>query len=314
MNLQQLKHFVALVETGSFSRASERVHLSQPALSRSIQALEQDLGAPLIERAGKRSGPTGLGRVIADRARKVLLEVEDLKREAELQAQGAQGSVHLGLGAAPGALLSAYLMDFLLTHHPGIKLKLARGSAAALLQQLREREIDMLVAHERLIGPPTRDLQITELPKLRSAFLCRAGHPLLAPPKPLSLADVRRYPMISTGLSPEVTKLLSPVGDPLHFESEDVNCLLGMARQHDCVLLGVKAFNALAERRERLVEVPVALKTRLMTRFVIVSLHGRTDSVPNSILRAKIHDRFAVLAKAHNATAPVTPPEADAKR
>lgn len=308
MNLQQLKHFIALVETGSFSRASEQVHLSQPALSRSIQALEGELGAPLIERAGKHSAPTELGRVIADRARKVLLEVEDLKREAELQAQGAQGIVHLGLGAAPGALLAGHLMDFLLTRHPAIRLKVSRGSPSTLLQLLRERQIDMLVAHERLIGP-SRDLQLTELPKLRSAFLCRAGHPLLNTSGPVTLADVRRYPVVSTGLSPEVVKLLSPAGDPLHFESEDVNGLLGVAHQHDCVLLGVKAFNALAERKERLVEIPIPLTAPLMTRFVIVSLLGRTDSAPNRILREQIHERFAQLAKAHNASPhPTTSP------
>lgn len=300
MNIQQLKHFVALVETGSFSRASERVHLSQPALSRSIQALEEELGALLVDRTGKQNAPTDLGRVIAERARKVLLELEDLKREAELQSMGARGSVHLGLGAAPAALLSGFLMDFLLEQHPQIRMKMARGSAPTLLQRLREREIDLMVVHERLLGGAARDLQVTELPRLRSAFLCRPGHPLLEKHAPATVTEIRQYPVISTGLSPDVTKILSPVGDPLHFESEDVNCLLGIARRHDGVLLGVKAFNTLLDKRDRLAEVPTNLKAKMMTRFVIVSLLGRTDSVPNRILREQIHERFAQLAKSHN--------------
>ena len=50
MNLQQLDHFLAVVETQSFSRAADKLHLTQPALSRSIQALEEELGGPLLER------------------------------------------------------------------------------------------------------------------------------------------------------------------------------------------------------------------------------------------------------------------------
>ncbi|WP_153064333.1 LysR family transcriptional regulator, partial [Acidovorax sp. ST3] len=58
MNLSQLAHLVALLETGSFTRAAESLHLSQPAFSRSIQLLEAELGAPLVDRIGKRNEAT----------------------------------------------------------------------------------------------------------------------------------------------------------------------------------------------------------------------------------------------------------------
>ncbi|WP_307867184.1 LysR family transcriptional regulator [Variovorax sp. E3] len=64
MNLQQLDHLLALAETGSFSRASEKVHLTQPALSRSIQMLEQELGMPLVDRIGKRNELTPFGAMV----------------------------------------------------------------------------------------------------------------------------------------------------------------------------------------------------------------------------------------------------------
>ena len=62
MNLQQLDHFLAVVETQSFSRAADKLHLTQPALSRSIQALEEELGGPLLER-GKNKTLTALGEL-----------------------------------------------------------------------------------------------------------------------------------------------------------------------------------------------------------------------------------------------------------
>ena len=71
MNLQQLEHLLALAETGSFSRASEKVHLTQPALSRSIQMLEQELGMPLIDRIGKRNELTPFGAMVLARARRI---------------------------------------------------------------------------------------------------------------------------------------------------------------------------------------------------------------------------------------------------
>ncbi len=285
MNLQQLKHFVALIETGSFSKASEKVHLSQPALSRSIQALEEELGAALIDRIGKKNEPTELGLVVAERARKVLFEIENIRREAELQSTGSQGLVRLGLGAAPSALLSADLMSHLLNHYPKVKLKLVRGPTSTLLRLLREREIDAIVVHERTLSPDVRDLKISELPVLKSGFLCRSGHPLLTLASTPSLEDVRAYPILSTGLSAEGTKLLSDVGNPVHIESEDVPYLLKTVAQTDAILLGVQAFAAIAGPQDPLVPIVIKPAIKLSASFVVVELLGRTESTPMRIAR-----------------------------
>ncbi|WP_281078529.1 LysR family transcriptional regulator, partial [Variovorax paradoxus] len=88
MNLQQLEHLLVLAETGSFSRASEKVHLTQPALSRSIQMLEQELGMPLIDRIGKRNELTPFGAMVLDALGKPnpLVPFIMPKREAETPA------------------------------------------------------------------------------------------------------------------------------------------------------------------------------------------------------------------------------------
>ena len=74
MNLRQLEHLMALAEEGSFSRAAERMHLTQSALSRSLQGLEDELGARLVDRTGRRSTLTPLGEAVLARARRIVLE------------------------------------------------------------------------------------------------------------------------------------------------------------------------------------------------------------------------------------------------
>ena len=62
MNLRHLEHWLVLADTGSFSRAAEKLHITQSALSRSIRALEDDLGGPLVDRVGKKNELTPMGR------------------------------------------------------------------------------------------------------------------------------------------------------------------------------------------------------------------------------------------------------------
>ncbi|MEY3611430.1 MAG: HTH-type transcriptional regulator CynR, partial [Pseudomonadota bacterium] len=91
MNLRHLEHLLALAETGSFSRAAEKLYLTQSALSRSIQALETDLGGPLLDRVGKKNELTPLGRSVLERARRIVDEAQELKQGAVLLQQGGLG-------------------------------------------------------------------------------------------------------------------------------------------------------------------------------------------------------------------------------
>ena len=84
MNLRHLEHLLALADTGSFSRAAEKSHVTQSALSRSIQALETELGAPLIDRVGKRNELTPFGKAVAARARRMVLDAAEMRRSAAL--------------------------------------------------------------------------------------------------------------------------------------------------------------------------------------------------------------------------------------
>ena len=273
MNLQQLDHLLALAETGSFSRASEKVHLTQPALSRSIQMLEQELGMQLVDRIGKRNELTPFG--------------------AALLADGQAGSVRLGLGAAPGALFSSPLLIHMLRHHPRVGLQLHGGGPELQLAALRARTLDALVLTYRAVSP-REDLHIDVLPTLRSGFVCRRGHPLLAKGRgtPVGFDDLVRYPVVSTMVSDDVARILverygfdaSPQRW-LHVSSEDIGALIDAVRNTDAIFLGVLAATRALQDSGELAELTVAPAAGLSAQFAFVTLEGRTEAPALRLVR-----------------------------
>ena len=100
MTLVQLKHLIALAESGSFSRAAESQFLTQPALSRSIRTLEDELGQALFDRIGRHSELTPFGREVLARARQVVLDADDLLDSGRRMAAGEVGVLRIGMGSA----------------------------------------------------------------------------------------------------------------------------------------------------------------------------------------------------------------------
>lgn len=175
MNLQQLEHFLVLVETRSFSRAAAKLHLTQPALSRSIHALEEAVGGRLLER-DKGKTLTALGELALVRARRIRVELAELCRSATLLADYAGGSVRLGLGPTPTAILSLPLLREMMQRYPAVKLLLSGGTPEMQLQELRDGAVDALVVHRNHI-PADPDLHLRFFPRTPLGFVVRAGHP-----------------------------------------------------------------------------------------------------------------------------------------
>jgi DNA-binding transcriptional LysR family regulator len=106
MELRQLRHLIAVVEHGSFSRAAEAVHLTQPALSRSIQALEASVGAAVVERNRGAIVPTDVGQLLLSHGRRLDTATRDLERDIAL-AQGLElGELRIGVGPYGGSALA----------------------------------------------------------------------------------------------------------------------------------------------------------------------------------------------------------------
>lgn len=297
MNIRHLEHFLAVAETGSFSRAAEKLHLTQSALSRSIQALESEVGGLLLDRVGKRNELSALGRQLLPRARRIVLEASELKRGAELMRESHAGVMRVGLGSGPGAILMTPLMCHMVLAHPQVKVKVVRGPTHLQLMQLRERQLDALVVDMRLV-PPAEDLAIEPVAEMTGGWMVRKGHPLLRE-RGVTLEDLLAYPIASTPLSDEVARLLvsqyGPKANPAQFrtlECDDIESLIDVTERTDAVLLGV-----LATARERiaagsLAVLPVRPALKATARFVYVTLAGRSEAPVMALLRQFVAQRM----------------------
>lgn len=282
MNLQQLDHFLAVVETQSFSRAADKLHLTQPALSRSIQALEDELGGPLLER-GKNKTLTALGHLALARARRVRVELAELRRSATILADVEGGALRLGLGPAPTAMLSVRLIQHMMQRYPAIKVQLSGGSADRQLQELRDGEVDALILHRSQV-PPDDDLMLDLFPPTPLGFVCRADHPLRRL-RELSFAELRKYPLAASGraMSHDVLHRLNEYfghrthfHDAVQYQSNDVNALVEVVLRSDAVFFGVLQVAHAGLARGTLALLELSPPLALSSQFMFVTLDGKT--------------------------------------
>ena len=134
MTLVQLRHLVSLAQTGSFSKSASALFLTQPALSRSIRALESELGQPLFDRMGRRSEVTPFGREVVARAHQVVGAADDLRESGAQMTRGKAGTLRIGLGSGPGAMLMTPLLMHMAAHHRQVHLEISRGRTELLEQ------------------------------------------------------------------------------------------------------------------------------------------------------------------------------------
>jgi DNA-binding transcriptional LysR family regulator len=297
MNIKHLEHFIAVVETGSFSRAAQRLYITQSALSRSIQSLEEELGARLLDRIGKRNQTTPLGESMLVRARQIVRDADELRRSADLFQHGDGGAIRVGLGSGPAALLMTPLLCEMARHHPRLHVSISRGSTELQLMQLRARQLEALVIDARYIVPAP-DLHIEQLAQLRACFVCRADHPL-ATESAVTLPQVLAYPVASAPLSDEVARLLTDLygaeANPeqmVTLQCEDIASLLDAVEQTPAIFLGVAAAARAGLKSGRLVELPMQPPFRAVARFAYVTLVGRTEAPSMALFRRFVSERL----------------------
>ncbi len=207
VDLRLLKHAMALLEHGSFSRAADAIHVSQPTLSRSIKELEQRVGLPLFNRDRSGTGPTDFGRVFIEHARELLARAADLEREVAL-AKGLQsGEVALGLGPYVAEALGSECAARFVAAHPAIRLRIVTDSPAAVAHALRARTIDIAVADASALDED--DLEVlVQLPPIEAFVIVRAGHPLCGQPA-VQMPALLDYPYAQVVMLPP--RILKPI-------------------------------------------------------------------------------------------------------
>jgi DNA-binding transcriptional LysR family regulator len=241
-DLRQLRHARALAEEGSFARAARALHLTQPALSRSIQMLERRVGVLLFDRGKARVEPTDMGRVFLAHAQQVLDGAAALDREVALMRGAVSGSLVLGVGTFVAAISVERALAAFVAHHPTFALRVVNDSGTDLLGRLRIGEVD-LYAGSLPVGADRAGLSIVPLRTRTGRFFVRAGHPLAARAS-IPVDEVLRAPLVGPTRMPphHVDAILRARGgeDPgavFAFTCESASMMRAVARGSDLVLL-----------------------------------------------------------------------------
>ncbi len=282
LDLRRLAHLVALADERHFARAAARAHLSQPAFSRSIQALEEAMGQRLFDRGPGDVRPTPAGAFLVERARRLLFDARCLQRDAELYAQSNFGDAALGAGPFPAATLMPRVLPELRRRYPNLRLRVEVGNWTQLLGQLKAERIEFFVSETRSL-PLDATLDIQPIGRQTGAFYVRRGHPLDG--RPCSLAEMWSHGVASTRLPAALkaalgARLQVPPGQepPFALECDDLLQLRAVVLETDTVLGATRVAVQSDVAAGRLVELQVDGLPPLHADMGVVSLRNRSPS------------------------------------
>lgn len=192
MELRQLRHFVAVAETGNISAAAKKIFLTQPALSRQIKALEEEIGQPLLERGAHSIRLTPAGERLLAEARELLRHADEMRERIRSSARG----VRLRVGYAPSlvsGILAAAVADFAQTH-PGARVELHDLSSVEMLGGLEDNKLD--IALLAASGTKSRGFTWHHLLDAEWRLAVSLRHPLVRRGRRISPADAGREPLL----------------------------------------------------------------------------------------------------------------------
>lgn len=152
MELQQLRYFCAIAETGSFSRAAQHTHVSQPSLSQQIRKLEDELGARLFDRLGRSVRLTELGRTFLPRARAVLRELESARSDVVERKASISGPVCVGVIPTIAPYFLPPMLAAFSRKCPQAQVTVVEEITPLLLEKLRAGSMDVAVVALPLQG------------------------------------------------------------------------------------------------------------------------------------------------------------------
>ena len=194
MELHQLRYFQAVARFRSFTRGAEHEHVAQPSLSQQIHKLEDELGARLFNRLGRRVTLTAFGERFLDHATRVLLELEGARQEIQ-EIQGLRrGSVSLGAIPTLAPFLLPRILKAFAASCPGITVKVQEDLTASLLARLSEGELDLALltlpirGHEFAARPLLDDRMLLAVPASHAVWKQR--------PRRVTFREVANEPLL----------------------------------------------------------------------------------------------------------------------
>ena len=200
---------LTLAKHRNFARAAKALHMTQPTLSRNIQALEEELGVTLFDRRPRDVVPTTFGELLLQRGESIFDSLQGLRHEMDGLRGLETGVLIVGAGpaGAGGHLVPA--LGRMAERYPNVRVKVVLEAFPDLLEAMRKGQVDIVLGGHigDIEGDATFD--VTPVAMAKGFFFCRRGHPLLRK-KQISLEEMRQQPIIAPYLSPALLEWLFP--------------------------------------------------------------------------------------------------------
>lgn len=189
MELRQLRHFIAVAQCGTFSKASAQLNLTQPALTRSVQTLEETLGASLFERQPRGVSLTQQGQTLLRHAHLMVNQVVAAREEVHALENGIAGRLEIGLAPIFSTSIIDQVIAELTQEFPGLRFRVTSALLSSLMKGLEEGSLDVVLSNIPA-GQMPSDIHHHVLFDIRSYILAGRKHSL-AQAKSLTLADLQ---------------------------------------------------------------------------------------------------------------------------
>ncbi len=196
IDLVKLNYVLTIARTRSYSRAAEELRITQPALSRSVMAVEKRFGFKIFDRGRNGVSVTPLGTIVLADAEVLVRDAATFEHNLRLYGRGDAGTVAYGMGPLIASLLLPKLSIAMLAARPQLRMLCSIKPADILLRELLGDNIEMMFCAAEQVSP-SPEIVIESLGTIRLAIIARSEHPLTAIDAP-KLADLAAYPLASS--------------------------------------------------------------------------------------------------------------------
>ncbi|MFD2646071.1 LysR family transcriptional regulator [Pseudomonas japonica] len=276
MDLRDLTYFETIAEIGHLGRAAEKLNRSQPALSKSIQRLEESLGTRLFQRDGRRIKLTDVGELLLARGKQLRLSISETEREVRDFASGLIGNIRLGCAASMAEHLLPQLVEALLARAPELTLSLSIAQDDVLRESLRAGRLDAIICPLIVDDPRFLTYPIVQD---EAVVVASEDHPVFS--RPVQLKDLCAYRWVLA--APTVTarrwidnaflsrQLPAPVAQ---IETNSISLLPRLIARTRLLSFLARETLEHGQGMSRLREVPLAETTMSRTVAVMIRAEG----------------------------------------
>lgn len=304
LDLRLLHQALTLARHRNFARTAQALHITQPALSRSIAGLESTLGERLFDRTKRGVEPTSFGQMLLARARPLVDSAAELERDFKLMRGLHIGELRVGAGPYPVELSVSHAVGRLVARHPDLRVELTSSDLRSTIKAVLERQLDLAVIERSMVEDEPL-LAVEALPEHAAFYFCRPGHPLVGETEP-SLQRVFSFPFVGTRLPRRVAagflqmakvgRIDPDTGDYLPpVKVDTIAAAKDVVMKCDAVGVAPLAMLALEIRAGRLCTLPLRLDW-MHTHYGFAYLRGRQLSPAALAFMAEVRGVEAELA------------------